>query len=127
MLSQELHALMNLLEIISLTQSLRPGACDEQVVRWVLMMLVSQSPITDESLQESLTFVEQSNRLLSDQASAVAEELDSLASTQPSEFCPSHIWTLLKAIRVQKQMLDLYEADSIETIAESQSVVCGSL
>lgn len=118
---------MNLLDIISLTQSLRPKASDEQVVRWVLMMLVSQSPITEESLAESLTFVEQSNRLMSDQASAVAEELDSLASTQPSEFCPSHIWTLLKAIRVQKQILDLYEADSIEATTESQSVVCGSL
>jgi hypothetical protein len=127
MLSQEGHALMNLLDIISLTQSLRPKASDEQVVRWVLMMLVSQSPITEESLAESLTFVEQSNRLMSDQASAVAEELDSLASTQPSEFCPSHIWTLLKAIRVQKQILDLYEADSIEATTESQSVVCGSL
>jgi hypothetical protein len=127
MLSQEGHALMNLLDIISLTQSLRPKASDEQVVRWVLMMLVSQSSITEGSLAESLTFVEQSNRLMSDQASAVAEELDSLASTQPSEFCPSHIWTLLKAIRVQKQMLDLYEADLIDATTESQSVVCGSL
>ncbi len=115
---------MNLLEIISVTQSLRPRASDEQVVRGVLMMLVSQSQITEESLPASLTFVEQSNRLMSDQASAVAEALNSLASTQPSEFCPSHIWTLLKAIRVQKQMLDLYEADSIESYAESPSVVC---
>ncbi len=106
---------MNLLELISLTQSLRPDASDEQVVRWVLMMLVSQSPTTEECLSESLTFVEQSNRLMSDQASAVAEELDDLASTQPSEFNPSHIWTLLKAIRVQKQMLDLYESESVES------------
>lgn len=105
---------MNLHELISSTQSLRPAASDEQVIRWVLMMLVSRSQITEDCLAENLLIVEQSNRLMSDQVSAVAEELDSLASTQPSEFCPSHIWTLLKAIRVQKQVLDLYEVDAVD-------------
>ena len=105
---------MNLHELITSTQLLRPAASDELVIRWVLMMLVSRSQITEDCLEEALIFAEQSNRLMSDQVSAVAEELDSLASTQPSEFCPSHIWTLLKAIRVQKQVLDLYELDAVD-------------
>jgi len=115
---------MNLHELISSTQSLRPAASDEQVIRWVLMMLVSRSQITEDCLAENLLIVEQSNRLMSDQVSAVAEELDSLASTQPSEFCPSHIWTLLKAIRVQKQVLDLYEVDSVDETSTSDEFVC---
>jgi hypothetical protein len=112
---------MNLQEIISRTQALRPYAGDEQVVRWVLMMLVCQSAITEETILDCLTFVEQSNRLMGDQMSAVAEELDSLASTQPREFSPFHIWTLLKAIRVQKQMLDLYEAEYEQAASHVES------
>ena len=115
---------MNLLELITSTQSLRPAASDELVIRWVLMMLVSRSQITEVCLEEALIFAEQSNRLMSDQLSAVAEELDSLASTQPSEFSPSHIWTLLKAIRVQKQVLDLYEVDSVDETSTSDEFVC---
>jgi hypothetical protein len=43
-----------------------------------------------------------------DQHAAVAEELDQLASTQPTEFSPDHLWTLLRAIKVQSQILQLY-------------------
>jgi hypothetical protein len=115
---------MNLYEIISSIRSLRPDATDEQLVRLTLMMLVSGEELREDCLPETLVFVEQSNRQRNDQLSAVAEELDSLASTQPSEFCPSHIWTLLKAIRVQKQMLDLYEGDAVAEAGCARDAVC---
>ena len=44
----------------------------------------------------------------SDQHAAVADELDSLAATTPCDFSPSHIWTLVRAIKVQSQVLNLY-------------------
>ncbi len=43
-----------------------------------------------------------------DQHAAVADELDSLAATAPCDFSPSHIWTLVKAIKVQSRILNLY-------------------
>ncbi len=43
-----------------------------------------------------------------DQESAVAEELEQLAATPPAAFSPSHVATLIRAIRVQQQLLDFY-------------------
>jgi len=83
------------------------------------MMLVSEENITEESLANSVMQAEQTSRLMEDQVAAVAEELDMLASSQPSEFSPSHIWTLLKAIRVQQQMLDLYNPTLVAEPATS--------
>lgn len=44
----------------------------------------------------------------SDQHAAVADELDSLAATAPCDFSPSHLWTLVRAIKVQNQIINLY-------------------
>ncbi len=43
-----------------------------------------------------------------DQHGAVAEELDSLASTEPCQFSPNHLWTLIRAIKVQSHVLHMY-------------------
>ena len=43
-----------------------------------------------------------------DQHAAVAEELDSLFDEGPVEFSPDQLWTLLRAVKVQSQMLELY-------------------
>jgi hypothetical protein len=44
----------------------------------------------------------------SDQHNAVADELDSLAAGDPCEFSSDHVWTLVRAIKVQSQILNLY-------------------
>jgi hypothetical protein len=44
---------------------------------------------------------------IDDQHAAVASELDQLASSQPCEFEPKHVWTLIRAIKVQSQFVDL--------------------
>lgn len=43
-----------------------------------------------------------------DQHAAVADELDSLAATEPCDFSPAHVFTLVRAIKVQSQVLSLY-------------------
>ena len=43
-----------------------------------------------------------------DQHAAVADELDSLAATSPCEFSPTHVFTLVRAIKIQSQVLNLY-------------------
>lgn len=44
----------------------------------------------------------------SDQHAAVADEIDALAATAPCDFSPSHLWTLVRAIKVQNQIINLY-------------------
>ncbi len=44
---------------------------------------------------------------IDDQHAAVASELDQLASSQACEFQPNHVWTLIRAIKVQSQFVDL--------------------
>jgi hypothetical protein len=46
-------------------------------------------------------------RSMDEQHAAVAQELDRLASTTPQEFEPSHVWTLIRAIKIQSQIIDL--------------------
>lgn len=43
-----------------------------------------------------------------DQHAAVADELDSLAATSPCDFSPAHVFTLVRAIKIQSQVLNLY-------------------
>lgn len=44
----------------------------------------------------------------SDQHAAVAEELDQMCSDGPVQFTPDQLWILLRAVKVQSQILELY-------------------
>ena len=44
----------------------------------------------------------------SDQHAAMTDELNALCSEGPLKFNPDQIWTLVRAIKVQSQVLDLY-------------------
>ena len=44
----------------------------------------------------------------SDQHAAVAEELDKMCSDGPVKFSPDQLWVLLRAVKVQSQILELY-------------------
>ena len=43
-----------------------------------------------------------------DQHAAMAAELEDLAASDPRAFTPDQIWTLVRAIKVQSQVLQLY-------------------
>ena len=43
-----------------------------------------------------------------DQHAAVTNELDQLCSDAPIQYAPDQIWMLLRAVKVQSQILDLY-------------------
>jgi len=44
----------------------------------------------------------------SDQHAAVAQELDQLCADGPIQFTPDQLWILLRAVKVQSQILELY-------------------
>jgi len=45
-----------------------------------------------------------------DQHSAMSQELEKLCEDGPVRFSPDQIWTLLRAVKVQSQLLELYTA-----------------
>jgi len=46
--------------------------------------------------------------LPTDQHAAMTEELEDLARSDPKKFTPDQIWILIRAIKVQSQVLQLY-------------------
>jgi hypothetical protein len=43
-----------------------------------------------------------------DQHAAMTRELEELAESDPTKFCPERIWVLIRAIKVQSQILQMY-------------------
>jgi hypothetical protein len=48
-----------------------------------------------------------------DQHAAMTEELESLARSDPQRFTPDQIWVLIRAIKVQSQILQLYVGEPV--------------
>ena len=63
-----------------------------------------------EEIQLRLQFID-------DQHAAVACELDQLAATEPCEFEPKHVWTLIRAIKVQSQFVDMLTGARMEQLS----------
>ena len=68
----------------------------------------SQSLESDESLMVAWKHATFRLEAASDQHAAVAEELDSLCADGPIQFTPDQLWVLLRAVKVQSQVLELY-------------------
>ena len=43
----------------------------------------------------------------------MTEELESLAASDPKKFSPEQIWVLIRAIKVQSQILQLYVGEAL--------------
>ena len=48
-----------------------------------------------------------------DQHAAMTEELEELARSDPQQFSPDQIWVLIRAIKVQSQVLQLYVGEGV--------------
>lgn len=93
-------------------EKLQPDASLRDVARLCLLLtnaVEDAARLTDES---TLTHAWQEMGLrlqaATDQHAAMTEELESLASSDPRKFSPEQIWVLIRAIKVQSQILQLY-------------------
>jgi len=93
-----------------LTQ-LHPELSQVDIARIALMILVrgDEGCLTDDESLETAT-KSASFRLEAalDQHAAVAAELDSICVGGPVQFTPDQLWVLLRAVKVQDQILELY-------------------
>ncbi|MEM9367224.1 MAG: hypothetical protein AAGD07_14630 [Planctomycetota bacterium] len=90
----------------------RPDLPQVEVARLCVLILNQHPDPSDWDSESSLQRVWQNVRFrleaVTDQHAAVAAELDALAGDQPTTFDPDQLWTLLRAVKVQSQILELY-------------------
>lgn len=93
-------------------EALEPNADATEIARLCLLMtnmvddldtLRREGRLTDAWRDASLRL-----QMASDQHSAMTGELEDLAKTDPKEFDREQIWVLLRAIKVQSQILQMY-------------------
>ncbi|MCC9657763.1 hypothetical protein LOC70_18320 [Rhodopirellula sp. JC737] len=102
-------------ELAEKISQLRPELSPTDVARLCLMILNQEEDPSRLEDPKALHAVWQNVSFrfdaATDQHTAVSRELDSLLNDGPVEFTPDQLWTLLRAVKVQGQMLDLYTRD----------------
>ncbi len=99
-------------ELAAAIERLEPNACPRDVARLCLLLVnLVEKPeelTDDETLAAAWQEMGLRLQLATDQHAAMTEELELLAGGDPQHFKPEQIWTLLRAIKVQSQILQLY-------------------
>lgn len=93
-------------------QAREPHAAPTDVARLCLLMsnIVDDLRVLEDERQLADAHRDALLRLqaATDQHSAMTQELEDLAKSDPKEFDRDQIWVLLRAIKVQSQILQLY-------------------
>ncbi len=93
-------------------EQLQPEASTQDVAR--LCLLLSNTERELESLEDPRTLqkawreIGLKLQLATDQHAAMTGELEDLATSDPKEFSQDQIWILIRAIKVQSQVLQMY-------------------
>lgn len=99
-------------ELANRLQTLAPELSPIDIARLSLMILTQTNDTDSLSSETELinAWKNASFRLeaASDQHAAVADELDQLCGDGPIEFSPDQLWLLLRAVKIQGQLLELY-------------------
>ena len=108
---------MNCNTLASRIENLHPDAEPKDVARLCLLLSNSVDNLDDlcseQELSEKWQEVGLRLQIATDQHAAMTEELEELASSDPKRFSPDQIWVLIRAIKVQSQVLHLYVGDSV--------------
>jgi len=104
-------------ELADRVQRLQPEASARDVARVCLLLSNSVDDVSKLDDDDLLTAAwrEAGLRLeaATDQHAAMTEELESLARSDPRQFTPEQIWILIRAIKVQGQILQLYVGEPV--------------
>lgn len=96
-------------------ERLMPGAPVRDVARLCLLLANHVSDTTvlsdDERLSEAWRTVMLRMQGASEQHAAVVEDLERISIEEPEKLSPEQVWTLIRALRVQGQILNLYLGD----------------
>lgn len=99
-------------ELAAKLEALNPTSTPKEVARMCTTLnsiLEDSSALSDEHQFEKIC--DEVNLRLSfasDQHAAMVQELEQLTKSAPEDFTPDQIWILVRAIKVQSQMLSFY-------------------
>lgn len=103
---------MNCTELAEKIERLQPKAETRDVARLCLLLTNAVEDVEALHDDSRLTAIWRDMGLriqaATDQHAAMTEELENLARTDPRKFTPEQIWVLIRAIKVQSQILQLY-------------------
>jgi len=99
-------------ELASRIEILQAEAAPKDVAR-LCLLLANEADDTDTlASEDNLTKAWQDMGIklqaATDQHAAMTEELEALAKSDPREFKSDQIWVLIRAIKVQSQILQMY-------------------
>lgn len=95
-------------DLLQAVVELCPTDTRQQQLRYAFLLSMHDPQVSREDIKQRLGELQMQLRIATDQHAAVTTELDELASTNPCEFSPDHLWTLVRAIRVQNGILNFY-------------------
>jgi DNA-binding transcriptional regulator GbsR (MarR family) len=103
-------------DLAATIHEMQPEATPTDVARLCLLLTNAVEDLTKLEDQDQLTSAwnEMGLKLqhATDQHAAMTQELEDLAQTDPKQFSADQIWILVRAIKVQSQVLQLYLGDA---------------
>lgn len=112
MVNQRTKQQMTCTELAQQIERLQPNAAPEDVAR--LCLLLTNAVDNLDSLREPRALHDAWKRtglklqVATDQHAAMTQELEDLAASDPQSFSQDQIWILIRAIKVQSQVLQMY-------------------
>jgi hypothetical protein len=99
-------------ELARQIEQLQPNAAPQDVAR-LCLLLTNTVPSLEElrekrALQDAWKRTGLKLQLATDQHAAMTQELEELAASDPKSFNQEQIWVLIRAIKVQSQILQMY-------------------
>jgi hypothetical protein len=108
---------MNCQQLASRIQELEPHASTQDVARLCLLLANAQTDLAKLDDAESLRRAWQDTCLklqfATDQHAAMTQELEELAASDPEKYSRDQVWVLIRAIKVQSQVLQLYVGEPV--------------
>lgn len=93
-------------------QGLQPDATPQDVARLCLLLSNAHDDLKQlgdvRKLQAAWRQIGLKLQFATDQHAAMTSELEDLASSDPKEFTQEQVWVLIRAIKVQSQILQMY-------------------
>jgi hypothetical protein len=103
-------------ELAANIERMQPEANPRDVARLCLLLSNRSGDLSDfvkdDNLAAAWRNVAMRLHAATDQHAAMTEDLDALAKTDPRQFTADQIWTLIRSIKVQSQVLHLYLGDA---------------
>src|SRR5262249_34134917 len=104
-------------ELAQQIERLQPNASPQDVARLCLLLANTVDDLDQlrdqRSLQDAWKRTGLKLQVATDQHAAMTEELEHLAASDPERFTQDQIWILIRAIKVQSQVLQMYVGHAI--------------